>query len=130
MSGELPPAGDLDARMRRLFAGVDTAPGFGSRLAARIAAVHPVPAEVLRERFERRRDRARRQLRRDAWVNGVTAAGIGAACIAFVGQNSAAVARWVEESVIFASDPALYMGVALAALAIAAWPALRRFMPR
>ncbi len=130
MSGELLLAGDLDARMRRLFAGVDTASGFESRLAARIAAMQPVPEDVLRERFERRRDRARRQLRRDAWVNGVTAAGIGAAGIALIWRNAPAVARWVEESAVLASEPVFSATLTLAALALAAWPALRRLTPR
>ena len=130
MSGELPLDGDLDARMRRLFAGLDTAPGFESRVAARIAAMHPVTSKVLREQFERRRIRAQRQLRRDAWVNGVTAAGIGAAGIAVVWRNAPAVAHWVEEGAVLASEPAFSAALALAALAVAAWPALRRLMPR
>ena len=42
--------GDLDARMRGAFAGVDTSPGFEARVVGRIASLHTEPADVLRER--------------------------------------------------------------------------------
>ncbi len=63
-------------------------------------------------------------------MNAVTAAGVGAAGIAVVWRHGPNVARWVEESVAIASDPALSMGFALAVLALGLWPALRSLLPR
>ncbi len=51
------------------------------------------PAEVLRERADRRRLRAARRLRREAWMNAATVAGAGAAAIALVWRHGPAVAR-------------------------------------
>ena len=121
---------DFDTRMRRVFAGIDTAPGFESRLAGRIASVRDTPAGAALAGLERRRELARRQLRREFWMNAVTAAGVGAAGIAVVWRHGPNVARWVEESVAIASDPALSMGFALAVLALGLWPALRSLLPR
>ena len=121
---------DLDARMRRLFAGDDTSSGFEARVLARVAALEAAPAADRRTLAERRRELEHRRLRREFWTNSVTAAGIGAAGIAFVWRNGVDVARWVEESAVIASDPSLSMGFALAVLALGLWPALRSLLPR
>ena len=121
---------DLDTRMRRLFEGVDTAPGFEERVLARVASLESDAAVALRSLAERRRALEQRWLRRESWMNAVTAAGIGAAGIAVVWHNGPSVVRWVEESSSLVSDPSLLMGFALAVLALGLWPALRSLLPR
>jgi hypothetical protein len=121
---------ELDIRMRRLLAGADTFPGFEARVLARVAALEAVPDAESRSLAERRRELEHRRLRRDSWMNAVTAAGIGAAGIAVVWRNGPDVARWVEMGVAQATDPALLMGFALAVLGLGLWPALRSLLPR
>ena len=121
---------DLDTRMRKLFEGVDALPGFEARVLARVAALESDAAAALRRRAERRRDLEHRWLRRESWMNAVTAAGIGAAGIAVVWRNGPSIVRWVEDSSSLVSDPPLLMGFALAVLALGLWPALRSLLPR
>jgi ferric-dicitrate binding protein FerR (iron transport regulator) len=121
---------DLDTRMRRLFEGVDTSPGFEARVLARVASLESDAAAALRNLAERRRALEQRWLRRESWMNAVTAAGIGAAGIAVVWRNGPSVVRWVEDSSSLVSDPSLLMGFALAVLALGLWPALRSLLPR
>lgn len=130
MSGHDPLDGELAARMRRAFADVDTGPGFEARVAARIASLHAEPADVLRERIERRRMRADARLRREAWMNAATVAGTGAAAIAVVWRHGPAVARWTGEALELASEPGSLMYLALATLALGLWPVLRGLLPR
>ena len=121
---------ELDARMRRLFADADTSPGFEAGVFARVATLVAAPVADRRTLAERRREIEHRRLRREFWTNAVTAAGIGAAGLAYVWRNGVDVARWVEESAAIASDPSLSMGFALAVLALGLWPALRSLLPR
>jgi hypothetical protein len=121
---------DFDARMRRLFAGADTAPGFEARVHARVAALEAQPAAGRRADAERRRELERRRLRREAWANGAIVAGSGAAGVALVLRHGAEVSHWVERIAAVASDPSLSTGFALAVLAAGAWPLLRSFRPR
>ncbi len=121
---------DLDMRLRRLLAGADTAPGFEARVLARVAALEPLPAAERRSLAESHRELEHRRLRRDFWMNAVTAAGIGAAGIAAVWRHGPNVARWVAENSAIAADPGPMMGFALAVLALGLWPALRSLLPR
>ena len=121
---------DFDARMRRLFAGVETSPGCEARVHARVAALETRPAASRRVDAERRRVLGRRRLRREAWVNGGIVAGTGAAGVALILRHGAEVSQWVERIATLASDPSLSMGFALAVLAAGAWPLLRSFVPR
>jgi ferric-dicitrate binding protein FerR (iron transport regulator) len=123
-------SGDLDARMRGAFAGVDTSPGFEARVAGRIASLHAEPADILRERVERRRMRAAERLRREAWMNAMSVAGIGAAAIALVWRHGPAVARWTEDALAAVSDPGTLTYLALATLTLGLWPVLRGLLPR
>jgi hypothetical protein len=129
VSGESP--GDaFEARLRRHFAGIDTAPGFEAHLAARLAAIHGEPADVQRARVERRLVLEAARLRREAWTNATAAAGVGAAAIVLVWRHGAAVVRGVEQILAAASDPSTLGNVAIAVLALCVWPVLQRFVPR
>ena len=55
MSADDPGRTDFDARMRRLFADVDTAPGFEARVMQRVSARSQAPRTDLRAQFERAR---------------------------------------------------------------------------
>ena len=120
----------FDARMRRLLADADTAPGFEARVLARIAALAAAPAKDGRVRAEHQRELLRRRLRREAWLNGVIVAGIGTAGVALVLRHGTFVAGWVERIAVVASDPPLSMGFALTLLALGLWPLLRSDMTR
>jgi hypothetical protein len=121
---------DLDARLRRVFAGVDTTPGFVSRVALRVAALPVVPRDVLRERVERGRALAARRLRREALTWVATAATTGAAGLALVWRHHEIVAAGVEQVVDAASGPGLLANAAIVLLAACLWPVLRRHLPR
>ncbi len=120
----------FDARMRRHFAGVDTSPEFAARLAARVAAITLEPASIRRARLDRQREETEMRLRREAWTSGAAAAGIGAAAIAAVWRHAPAVAERVEASLAVLADPSQLGYVAVAVLAVAAWPVLQRYLPR
>ena len=81
MNGDDPKFAALDARLRRMMAGLDAGAGFEARVmqrvAARAARAGAVSAD-LRAQFERRREIVRRRLRREAWSNAITIAGGGA----------------------------------------------------
>lgn len=124
------PRDAFDARMRGLFAGVDTSPEFAARLAARIAAVVEEPAAARRLRAERQREALQQRLRREAWTGAAAAAGVGAAAIAAVWRHGPAVAGKIEGLLTALIDPSLLAGVAIAVLASALWPVLQRYAPR
>lgn len=130
MSGPGAADRDFEARLRRVFAGIDTSIRFEARLAARIAALRTEPAEVLRERVEQRRIRAGKRLRREAWMNAASAAGVGAAALALVWRQGPAVAAWMDGVLAAAVDPGVLGGVAIVVLAAGFWPVLRGLLPR
>lgn len=94
MNGNDPRLAALDERLRRLFASVDTRAGFEVRLAARIAA-GARPIADLREQFERRHALVARRLRRAAWSNAISVAGIGVAAFALYWRYEEAIAQWL-----------------------------------
>jgi hypothetical protein len=105
-------------------------PGFEARLAARVAALHPEPADALRVRVERGRMRAAQRLRREAWMNAASVAGVGIAAFALVWRQGPAVAAWMERLLAAVADPNLMSGMATAVLAVGLWPVLRGLLPR
>lgn len=125
MSGD-----DLDARLRRVFAGNDTAPGFEARVLARVAALPVVPVADLRLRYERRQLEARERLRREAWLDTATAVGVGIAAIALIWREGAAVARWTASFLAAASDQGTLAGVSLLALGLGLWVTFARLAGR
>ncbi len=66
----------MDVRLRRLHVGLDTSPDFDGRVFARVAELERTTGKApanLREQFERRRARVLKRLRREAWLNGISA---------------------------------------------------------
>jgi len=129
MNGEDPRLAAVDARLRGLFADLDTREGFESRLMQRVAGL-PLPARAaqdsLRAQFERRRELVRRRLRREAWSNAVTITGIGIAAGAAVVSYAPEIMRWATSNGFLALDPMLIATVTVAAVAAGALPFLRR----
>jgi hypothetical protein len=128
MSGGVPREKGLDARMRRLFADVDTAPGFQARVMQRVAARSAAPRADLRAQFELARDHAARNLARQAWMNAATAVGVGAAGIALVWRHRLEVTQAVQTGLAAAADSGLLVGIAAVVLAAGLWPVLRRYV--
>ena len=120
----------FDARIRRILAVADTSPGFEGRVMERIASLRSAPTAHQRARVERGRELTRLGLRREAWINVTTAAGIGAAAIALIWRRGPVVVEHMQVVLDAAADPGFLSGVAVAALAAALWPLLQRFMPR
>jgi hypothetical protein len=121
---------DIEASLRRVFAGIDTAPAFEARVLARIAALPATEQAAERERLERERLSAARRIARDAWMNAATAVGVGAAAIALVWRHAEAAARWTEHALAVSSSPEVLMPVAMTVLAAGLWPVLRKLLPR
>jgi hypothetical protein len=126
MNGDDPRFAALDERMRRMLAGLDAEAGFEARVMQRVAAKAVRTGAAGADRsaeFERRREIARRRLRREAWSNVITIAGGGVAAFVLVWHYSAEIVRWVTESDLQATnEPVVLLAVALAAVGAALWP--------
>lgn len=126
MNSDDPKFAALDARMRRVMAGLDAPPGFEARVMHRVAtqsARTGAASADLRAQFERRQQLARRRLRREAWSNAITIAGIGSAGFALVWRYSVEIVQWVTASDLpVTNGPVALIGVALAAVGAALWP--------
>lgn len=120
---------ELDARLRRAFAGIDCSAGFEAVIAARIAQL-PVDRADQRERLEREHARDAKRFVREAWMDLASALGIGAAAIAVVWRHGASVARWMEDVLAVAANPEVVTPAAMAVLAAGLWPVLKTLMPR
>jgi hypothetical protein len=123
-------SGELDRRLRRAFAAIDTSAGFEARVAARIAALPAAPRAADLARAERQRASAARRLAQEAWMNAATAVGIGVSAIAVVWRHGEAFARWTGDALMVASSPEVILPAAMTVLAAGFWPVLRRLMPR
>jgi hypothetical protein len=119
--------GDLDARLRRHFAGTDTEPGFEARVMARVSALPVLPVDQLRLLYERRDFEERARLLRTAWLNVATAFGVGVAAIVLVWREGPAVARWMDVVLAASRDTGGALTVvAFLAAGIGVWAALGR----
>jgi hypothetical protein len=121
---------DIDAGLRRVFAGIDTTPGFEGRVLARIAALPAMEQAAERERLERQRVNMAHRIAREAWMNAATAIGVGAAAIAVVWRHADAAARWTADALAVSSSPEVLMPAAMTVLAAGLWPVLRKLLPR
>ncbi len=128
MSGSDPGRIDFDARVRRLFARVDTAPGFEARVMQAIAARRLAPRTDLRAQFERARASAARNLARQAWMNIATVVGVGTAGIALVWHHRLEITHAVQTGLAAAADSGVLVGIAAVVLAAGLWPTLRRYV--
>lgn len=122
MSGNEDPTA-LDGRLRRLMSGLDARPGFEERLRARIASA-ALPRADLRAQLEARRLAVRRRLRREVWMNGITAAGVVAAIATLLWRLTPAIERFAG-SAWASADPLTVSCTTLAVLAAVLWPVLR-----
>jgi len=120
----------LDERLRKLYGGLDTRPGFEERLHARIAGLEASSAQPVtaaaRERVEREHVRERAAVDRAARIDSLAVAigGIGSALALW--RFAPQVADWYASSVE-TLDPMLVGFGSLAITAAALWALLRRF---
>ena len=115
-----------DDRLRRLFDNLDARPGFEERVMRRVAELASArPREDLRAQFERRSERLRQRLRREAWMNGITTLGIGATACALLWRYLSEVKQFVLQSSQLI-DPKLLIGGTVAVVGVIAWGAIRR----
>jgi hypothetical protein len=128
MSAGDPNRIDFDARMRQLFADVDTTPGFEARVMRRASAQSLAPRMDLRAQFERARTHAARNLARQAWTNAATVVGAGAAGIAVVWRHRLEITQAVQVGLAGAVDSGLLLSIAAGVLAVGLWPVLRRYV--
>ena len=126
MNSEESRQAELDARLRKLFSGVDADVGFDERVMRRVATVAATaPRENLRAQFERRRALLRRRLLREAWMSSITILGIGACAFGLVWRFAPDI-RHLATGPTPLSDPNLMIGVTIAVLGGAIWYLLRR----
>lgn len=116
----------LDNRLRKMFVGLDAAPGFEDRLQARIATLAASPSLELRERLQREHDRARAVADRAARVEALAIGIAGVGGLLAVWRFAPEVANLYAASVEILGPAAI--GVAtLAAAGAALWAVLRQF---
>jgi hypothetical protein len=126
MNSEESRQAELDARLRKLFAGVDAGVGFDERVMRRVATVAATaPRENLRAQFERRRALLRRRLLREAWMSSITILGIGACAFGLVWRFAPDI-RHLATGQTSLSDPNVMIGGTIALLGGAVWFVLRR----
>ena len=126
MNSEESRQAELDARLRKLFSGVDADVGFDERVMRRVATVAATaPRENLRAQFERRRALLRRRLLREAWMSSITILGIGACAFGLVWRFAPDI-RHLATGQTSLSDPNVMIGGTIALLGGAVWFVLRR----
>lgn len=116
----------LDNRLRKLFSGLDAAPGFEERLQARLATLAVQPSAAIRDRLEREHDRARAAAARAARLDGLALALAGVGSLLAVWRFAPGLLRFYEASVATAGPAVVALGT-LAVAGAALWAVLRRF---
>lgn len=128
MNTDDPRPTELDARLRRLMGSLDASAGFEERLMQRVAALAAAtgaPREDLRAQFERRRALVRRRLRREAWLDGMTIAGLGACAGVLLWRFAPEIQR-LAAGAAQPVDSKLLVGGTLVALGAAVWFLMKR----
>jgi hypothetical protein len=126
MSIEVANQAALDARLRRLLDGPDVSAGFEARVMKCIAGLATAaPREDLRAQFERRRGLMRRRIRREAWMNSITALGLGACASALLWRYASEIQQFATDSMQLI-DPNLLIGSVLAIVGLSIWAVLKR----
>jgi len=120
----------LDARLKRLYGGLDTSPGFDARLQARIAQLASVGARpsaaAAREQLERNYARARAAADRAARIDAVAVAIGGLGSVLALWRFAPQLTQWYAD-MTGRLDPTLVAYGSLAAVLVAGWAMLRRF---
>lgn len=116
----------LDNRLRKMFVGLDTAPGFEDRLQARIATLAASPSQELREQLQREHDRARAVADRAARVEALAIGIAGLGGLLAVWRFAPAMANLYATSVE-TLGPAAIGAATLAVAGAALWAVLRQF---
>lgn len=116
----------LDARLRRLFAGIDTRADFGARVMARVAARAAAGTADREAELQREWALARQRLRRESWTNAATVGGVAAAAGALFWRYAPAIAQWTEAGGASALDPWHVSAIVAAAMIAALWPLRER----
>jgi hypothetical protein len=117
----------LDARLRKLYGGLDTRPGFDDRLQARIAELSAArPSAANRSRLEQEHERALAAARRAARIDAIALGlgGLGSAMALW--EFAPRISAWYAASVV-TIDPMLVGFGSLAVAGAALWTLLRRF---
>jgi hypothetical protein len=119
---------ELDAQLRRLLGRLDTRAGFEARVTQRVVALRATTVASradLRAQFERRRDRVRRRLRREAWMNGITILGLAACAGALLWRFAPEIQR-LATSATWPVDPGIFAVGTLGALGVVVWIVMKR----
>jgi len=116
---------NADDRLRRLFGNLDAEPGFEERVMQRVATLATAPREDLRAQYERRRALLRRRLKREAWMNGITAIGLGACAGALLWRYAAEIQRLATDYAPLI-DPQLLAVGTVASVGALIWLLIRR----
>jgi hypothetical protein len=120
---------NYEDRLRRLCGSLDAAPGFEERVMQRVATLPAAPRSDLRAQFERRRALRCGRLRREAWMNGLTALGLGACAGALLWRYESLI-RQVAGASASLFDPQLLGGSTIVTLVAALWLLIRRSQSR
>jgi uncharacterized membrane-anchored protein len=118
----------LEARLRHLLGGLDAAAGFDERVIRRVAdlaAARGVPREDLRAQFERRRERVRLRLRREAWMNGITIVALGVCAGGLVWRYAGEI-QSLASNAAWPVDPNVVITGTVAAVGAALWMLIKR----
>ncbi len=91
----------------------------------RVAMLATAPREDLQVQYERRRALLRRRLKREAWMNGITALGLGACAGALLWRYASEI-RWLATHYTPLIDPNLLAVGTVAALGALVWLLIKR----
>lgn len=119
----------LDARLAKLYGGLDTRPGFEERLQARIASLSAARAaapEALRAQLEREHERARAAANRAACLDAIAVTIGGAGAAVALWKLAPQLTQWYAAT-LGQVDPLAAAFGSLAIVAAAGWALLRRF---
>jgi len=116
----------LDNRLRKMFSGLDTAPGFEDRLQAHMAALDGPSLEERRALLEREHERARVAADRAARVDALAIGIAGLGGLLAVWRFAPALAHLYSTS-LDAAGPTTIGFATLAAVGAGLWALLRRF---
>ena len=116
----------LDNRLRKIFAGLDAAPGFEQRLQSRIATLATQPPAEVFARLEQEHDRARAAADRAARVDGLAIAIGGIGSLVAVWRLAPSIAQLYSTS-LEAAGPTPISIATLAIAGAALWAVLRQY---